>query len=122
MSTRCAMGRGLRTRQIALSVRSMVSISAIAVKPSATRPAAPSRLGAAGLVALGFTAMALMLTIDRTLNAIWRVRKPRPIAQRVLIYWAAVTLGPLILGASLTLSSYAISASSGMIEAMPGRV
>jgi membrane protein len=81
-----------------------------------------SRLGAAGLVALGFTAMALMLTIDRTLNAIWRVRKPRPIAQRVLIYWAAVTLGPLILGASLTLSSYAITASSGMIEAMPGRV
>jgi membrane protein len=81
-----------------------------------------SRLGAAGLVALGFTAMALMLTIDRTLNAIWRVRKPRPIAQRVLIYWAAVTLGPLVLGASLTLSSYAISASSGMIAAMPGGV
>ena len=70
-----------------------------------------SRLGAFGLIALGFTAMALMLTIDRTLNAIWRVRKPRPIAQRVLVYWAAVTLGPLILGASLTLTSYAISAS-----------
>ena len=47
-----------------------------------------SRLGAFGLIALGFTAMALMLTIDRTLNAIWRVRRPRPIAQRVLIYWA----------------------------------
>ena len=36
-----------------------------------------SRLGIVGLVALVFTAMALMLTIDRTLNAIWRVRKPR---------------------------------------------
>src|SRR6201991_2569451 len=81
-----------------------------------------SRLGAASLVALGFTAMALMLTIDRTLNAIWRVRKPRPIAQRVLIYWAAVTLGPLILGASLTLMSYAISASSGMVQQMSGGV
>jgi membrane protein len=81
-----------------------------------------SRLGAFGLIALGFTAMALMLTIDRTLNAIWRVRKPRPIAQRVLVYWAAVTLGPLILGASLTLTSYALSASSGMVAAMPGGV
>jgi len=81
-----------------------------------------SRLGAFGLIALGFTAMALMLTIDRTLNAIWRVRKPRPIAQRVLIYWAAVTLGPLILGASLTLMSYAISASSGMVTAMSGGI
>jgi membrane protein len=81
-----------------------------------------SRLGAAGLIALGFTAMALMLTIDRTLNAIWRVKKPRPIAQRVLIYWTAVTLGPLILGASLTLMSYAISASSGIVQQMSGGV
>lgn len=81
-----------------------------------------SRLGTAGLVALGLTAMALMLTIDRTLNAIWRVRKPRPIAQRVLIYWAALTLGPLLLGASLTLTSYAISASSGLVQQMPGGV
>jgi membrane protein len=81
-----------------------------------------SRLGAAGLIALGFTAMALMLTIDRTLNAIWRVKKPRPIAQRVLIYWTGLTLGPLMLGASLTLTSYAISASSGMVQAMPGGV
>jgi membrane protein len=81
-----------------------------------------SRLGAAGLIALGFTAMALMLTIDRTLNGIWRVKKPRPIAQRVLIYWAAVTLGPLILGASLTLMSYAISVSSGMAPQMNGGV
>jgi membrane protein len=79
-----------------------------------------SRLGAFGLIALGFTAMALMLTIDRTLNAIWRVKKPRPIGQRVLLYWAAVTLGPLILGASLTLMSYAISASSGMVKQMSG--
>ncbi|HEX7636836.1 MAG TPA: YihY family inner membrane protein [Burkholderiaceae bacterium] len=81
-----------------------------------------SRLGAFGLIALGITAMALMLTIDRTLNAIWRVRRPRPIAQRVLIYWAAVTLGPLILGASLTISSVAISASAGLVRHMAGGV
>jgi membrane protein len=80
------------------------------------------RLGAFGLIALGFTAMGLMLTIDRTLNAIWRVKKPRPIAQRVLIYWAALTLGPLLLGASLTLTSYAISASTGVVTKMNGGV
>ena len=34
------------------------------------------------------TALALVLTIDRTLNSIWRVQAPRPLAQRVLIYWA----------------------------------
>ena len=36
-----------------------------------------SRLGTVGLVALFVSALAMMLTIDRTLNAIWRVRKPR---------------------------------------------
>jgi membrane protein len=81
-----------------------------------------SRLGSVGLVLLLFTAIALMLTIDRTLNAIWRVRTPRPIAQRVLVYWAAVTLGPLMLGVSLSFTSYAISASSGLVGAMPGSV
>ena len=79
-----------------------------------------SRLGAVGLVALGFTALTLMLTIDRTLNGIWRVRKPRPIAQRVLVYWSAVTLGPLLLGLSLSLTSYAISSSRGVAAALPG--
>lgn len=79
-----------------------------------------NRLGSAGLVFLLFSALALMLTIDRTLNAIWRVRKPRPIAQRVLMYWAAITLGPLLLGMSLTLSSYALTASRGIVGALPG--
>lgn len=80
------------------------------------------RLGAVGLIVLVLSAQALMLTIDRTLNAIWRVRKPRPIAQRVLVYWAAATLGPLLLGVSLSFTSYAVSASRGMVGALPGGV
>ena len=81
-----------------------------------------SRLGTVGLIVLVLTALALMLTIDRTLNAIWRVRKPRPIAQRVLVYWAAATLGPLLLGVSLSITSYALSASKGLVSVMPGGV
>ncbi|MCH7344850.1 YihY family inner membrane protein [Pelomonas sp. CA6] len=78
-----------------------------------------NRLGALGLVVLGFTALMLMLTIDRTLNQIWRVQRPRPIAQRVLVYWAALTLGPLMLGGSLTLTSYAVSAGQGLVAKLP---
>jgi membrane protein len=81
-----------------------------------------SRLGSAGLVFLLVSALSLMLTIDRTLNGIWRVRKPRPMAQRVLVYWAAVTLGPLVLGVSLTVTSYALSVSRGLVGGMPGGV
>jgi membrane protein len=79
-----------------------------------------NKLGVAGLAVLLVTAIALILTIDRTLNGIWRVRKPRPLAQRVLIYWAAITLGPLVLGASLAVTSYVISGSRGVVSSMPG--
>lgn len=79
-----------------------------------------SQLGALGLGTLVLTALALMLTIDRTLNALWRVRQPRPLAQRVLLYWALLTLGPLLLGGSLTLASWALSASKGWVGPLPG--
>jgi membrane protein len=75
------------------------------------------RLGTVGLVVLGLTALSLMLTIDRTLNAIWHVRKPRPLGQKVLIYWATLTLGPLLLALSLSLTSYALTASRGLVHA-----
>ncbi len=81
-----------------------------------------NRLGTVGLAFLVLTALALMLTIDRTLNGIWRVREPRPIAQRVLVYWASATLGPLLLGVSLSLTSYLLSASGGLVSAMPGGI
>lgn len=81
-----------------------------------------SRLGAFGLAFLLVSALALILTIDRTLNNIWRVRRPRSFAQRVLVYWAAITLGPLLLAASLTITSFVLSASQGVVGAMPGGV
>ncbi len=79
-----------------------------------------TRLGSAGLVILVITALALMLTIDRALSAIWRVRRPRSIARRVLLYWAALTLGPLLLGISLSLTAAVLTASKGVIGALPG--
>lgn len=81
-----------------------------------------SKLGVAGVAILFTTALALILTIDRTLNSIWRVRTPRSLGQRVLVYWAGITLGPLLLGVSLTITSYAISASKGVVGVMPGGV
>lgn len=81
-----------------------------------------ARLGTLGLVVLVLTALALMLTIDRALNAIWRVRRPRSIARRVLVYWAVLTLGPLLLGISLSLTSYVLGAGRGVVGATPGGI
>lgn len=80
------------------------------------------QIGWTGAVILLVTALALVLTIDRKLNDIWRVRRSRPLAQRVLVYWAVLTLGPLLLGASLSLTSYAVSANRGLVGVLPGGV
>ncbi len=74
-----------------------------------------SRLGSLGLVILFVTALALVLTIDRTLNGIWRVRQPRRLAHRVVLYWSTMTLGPLLLASSVALTSLAASASKGLM-------
>ena len=81
-----------------------------------------SKLGTVGLVALLASAVALIVTIDRTLNRIWRVRTKRSLGQRVLLYWAALTLGPLALGASISLTSYALSLSRGMPGGVPADI
>lgn len=78
------------------------------------------RLTAAGVTFLALTAMALMLTIDRAFNAIWRVSRPRPLLNRLLIYWAVLTLGPLLIGAGLSLTSWLVGASMGFARALPG--
>ncbi len=80
------------------------------------------QMGWAGALVLLVTALALILTIDRKLNDIWRVRQARSLTQRVLVYWAVLTLGPLLLAGSLTATSYALTVSRGVVSFMPGSV
>jgi membrane protein len=79
-----------------------------------------SRLGSAGLVAVLLSAVFLMVTIERTLGQIWRVQRQRPWPQKVLLYWSAITLGPLLLGASLAISSYVLTSSRDVVDVLPG--
>ena len=81
-----------------------------------------SRLGVAGVTALLLSAITLVLTIDRTLNAIWRVRKRRPFAQSLLLYWTAITLGPLLMGVSLVLMSQFVVISQGLAPDTTGNM
>lgn len=69
-----------------------------------------SGLTAAGIVFLLITALMLMGNIDRALNAIWKVQKKRSFTSSFLIYWAILTLGPLLVGAGLVMTSYLVSA------------
>ncbi len=78
-----------------------------------------SRLTAVGIVFLAVTAMLLMLTIDNAFNMIWRVSRPRSLLQRVLVYWAVLTLAPLLVGGSLSLTSWLVGFSSEYAQQVP---
>lgn len=78
-----------------------------------------TKLTAFGLAFLAFTAMLIMVTIDNAFNTIWRVSKPRPLMKRVLVYWAVITLAPLLIGASLSLTSWLVGLSIGYAKHTP---
>lgn len=78
-----------------------------------------SQLGIVGLAFLLLTVVSLILTMDKTLNRIWRVPRMRPLGQRLLIYWGVLTFGPLLMGLSIATTSYVLSASRGLVAVLP---
>lgn len=71
-----------------------------------------SNLTALGIVWLAVTAIMLLSTIEGAFNAIWRVDAPRPLMMRLIAYWTTLTLGPLLLGAGLSLSTVIFAAGN----------
>lgn len=68
-----------------------------------------------GLLGLTVTAFLLIDKLFVTLNRIFKVTAPRPWFQRVLIYWALMTVGPLAVAVSLTMTGhYAAMALEGI--------
>ena len=64
------------------------------------------------IIGLGFfllTALLLLFNIEESFNDIWGVGQGRSITARLTVYWALVSLGPLLMGASLAISTYLLS-------------
>ena len=68
--------------------------------------AATGELTAFGAIGLIITAILLLLTIESAFNRIFRVPAPRPFLLRLLVLWTVITIGPLLLGLSFSLSGY----------------
>ncbi|SDI28642.1 membrane protein [Pseudomonas flavescens] len=64
-----------------------------------------------GVAVLAVTAFWMLVTIERTFNTIWRVRQPRRGISTFLLYWAILSLGPMLLGAGFAISTYIASLS-----------
>jgi membrane protein len=68
-----------------------------------------SKMTAVGACGLIVTALLLMNAVDSALNTIWRSTRIRPKIYSFAVYWMILTLGPLLAGASLAISSYLLS-------------
>ena len=64
---------------------------------------------AVGTCGLIVTALLLISSVDSVLNTIWRSKNKRPIVFSFAVYWMVLTLGPLLVGASMAISSYLLS-------------
>ncbi|AQS50690.1 hypothetical protein PAEH1_02455 [Paenalcaligenes hominis] len=77
-----------------------------------------SSLTAVGSLFLIVTSIMLMSTIDQTFNDIWYVTEKRPLMHRVLVYWAILSLGPILAGASIWASTVLAQDSLGHISTL----
>jgi membrane protein len=77
------------------------------------------RLTAIGIIGFMVTSVMLMLTIDNALNRIFRVERRRSLLQNVFIYWAILTLAPVLIGVSLSMTTIALAASVGSVYLVP---
>jgi membrane protein len=72
------------------------------------------RIGPVGGVLLIWTALTLLTTIERSLNRIFEAPRSRALGRRILLYWSAVTLGPVALVVAAYLGRYVMSTFGDM--------
>ncbi|MEZ5460642.1 YihY family inner membrane protein [Dokdonella sp.] len=68
-----------------------------------------SKATAIGVLVLVFSAISLMMSIEDAFNRIWRVKAHRGAVSRFVIYWTALSLGPMLLVAAVAISSYLVA-------------
>jgi membrane protein len=73
-----------------------------------------SSLTLPGTVFLIITALLLMFRIEVALNRIWRVSQARTLINRIVMYWAVLTLGPILTGAAIALSAQKVLTPLGI--------
>jgi membrane protein len=80
-----------------------------------------ARLTSVGIAFVFVLAVWLMLIMDRSLNAIWRVRQSRPYWLSALGYVVLLVAGPVLIGVSVSITTY-IMALSAHATGLPATV
>ncbi len=62
-----------------------------------------------GIGGLIVTSLLLISSIDNALNLIWKTKRKRSLMYNLTMYWTILTLGPILVGSSIAISSYIFS-------------
>ena len=74
-----------------------------------------------------FSAISMMISIEERLNRVWRVPHARRWGSRLLLYWAALTLGPILMVGGIAVTSYVtalplLNTAVGQFQSMGSRL
>jgi len=80
-----------------------------------------------GVIGLLVTSTALLNTVEEAFNHVWRITRARPLMSKFMAFWATLTLAPIMIGASITITSYfaalpvvsTVSEGAAIISDMP---
>ena len=67
------------------------------------------KLTGVGFAFLILVALMLMSNIDKAFNTIWHVRRKRSPVAKFTVYWAILSLGPILIAVSVGVTSYLVS-------------
>lgn len=67
-----------------------------------------------------FSAVSILVSIEDRLNRIWRVKRARGWGSRLLLYWAALSLGPILIVGGIAATSYVMAMP--MLQGAAGQI
>jgi membrane protein len=74
-----------------------------------------ARLTGISIALIGVTAALAVATVEREMNAIWGIRRGRSLPTRVLVYAIGLTAGPVLLGASISVTTWLVVHSLAVV-------
>jgi membrane protein len=73
------------------------------------------RLSGISIVFIAVSAVLAVTTVERELNAIWGIRRGRSLPKRMLVYAIGLTAGPVLLGASISITTWLVVHSLAVV-------
>lgn len=67
-----------------------------------------ARLTGISILAIALSAALAVATVEREINAIWGIRRGRSLAKRIVVYGIGLTAGPVLLGASISITTWLV--------------